>query len=161
MLDLYKGKSQMNFTWNVHILYDFYTLSLRWLVFFHMRFFRVSFGVTFWHMIHFISHVSFTQDSSIMWFFFFFWYMNSFSWFVYFHVIFTHDSFLFTRYMIHLFHVNFDAHFISRDFYTQLFYLHMIHLFSREFWHMNHLISRDFYTQIFSFHMIHDSFIFT
>lgn len=92
---------------------------------------------------------------------FFFWYMNSFSRFVYFHVIFTHDSFLFTRYMIHLFHVNFDAHFISRDFYTQLFYLHMIHLFSREFWHMNHLISRDFYTQIFSFHMIHDSFIFT
>lgn len=119
----------------------------------------------FW--CHFLTHDSFHFTCELYTrflynvIFFFFWYMNSFSRFVYFHVIFTHDSFLFTRYMIHLFHVNFDAHFISRDFYTQLFYLHMIHLFSREFWHMNHLISRDFYTQIFSFHMIHDSFIFT
>lgn len=134
MLDLYKGKSQMNFTWNVHILYDFYTLSLRWLVFFHMRFFRVSFGVTFWHMIHFISHVSFTQDSSIMWFFFFgtwihfhdsfifTWFLHTIlffsqdTWFICFtwilthisfHVIFTHNYFIYTWFIY--FHVNFDT----------------------------------------------------
>lgn len=143
------------------------------IIHFHVIFSHDSFHFT-WFTIHLFSSELTHESFHFTWFFLHTILLSHDTWFIYFHVnfdaqiisfhvIFTHDSYIFT---IHLFSSDFrheplcSRHFCTRFFFTFDF-LHMILLFSHDFQHMNHLVSHDsfifawyiFFTWFIHFHI--------